>query len=164
LLVKQVTTWNRLRLMACLVLPHFLDTNFKPFLFCPDVTLQLTISPPPNSACYIYSTYSSLWEPDRVESTSHPYYKYCLVVHWAFWQVVQATVTSISFKVLSRLKWYNFQKKSFEIAESFALAYCQSRRWQNFGVIAGWWLRKGVIQCILSCCDNVEVVGTSQMP
>lgn len=42
-------------------------------------------------------------------------------------------------------------KKFFKIAGSFAFAYCQSRCWLNFALIAGWLLPMHVIQWLPSC-------------
>jgi hypothetical protein len=42
-------------------------------------------------------------------------------------------------------------KKSFKIAQWFALALCRSIHWVNFALFAGWQLRKSVIVCLPSC-------------
>jgi len=55
-------------------------------------------------------------------------------------------------------------KKLLKIAGSFALAFCLSRHWMNLAVIAGWQLRKRVIQCFPSCfcqCEGRREITTA---
>jgi hypothetical protein len=54
-------------------------------------------------------------------------------------------------------------KKSFKIVCLFALGHCGSRLWLNFAVIAGWQLRKHVIECLPSsqgqCGDSRIIIN-----